>query len=237
MLSKIIIKDNNVELIKYIALLCMVMDHVNKYLLNYSIPYFFEMGRLAMPLFGFILAYNLSRESYYNNPEKLKKTFIKLLLFGVIATPFYILLGGVKFGFWPLNILYTFAVSVVIIYVIEARQNIKYWSLTLALTFSIGGSLVEYWHPAVLLVVSAWWYFKTPNFYALVGIIISLIGLSLINGNAYAALSIPLLLVLNLKDIPFFRLQNFFYWFYPIHLIALLLIRIPMANAGYLFFI
>lgn len=231
------ITDNKVELIKYVALLCMVMDHVNKYLFNYSIPYFFEAGRLAMPLFGVVLAYNLSRESYIKEPEKLKRLIVKLVLFGVIATPFYVLLGGVKLGFWPLNILFTFAISALVIYIIDIRHKIKYWPLALATTFSFGGALVEFWHPAILLVVATWWYFRTGSRYAVIPLIISFVGLYLINGNAYAVLAIPVLILLTNINLPLIRFKHLFYWFYPIHLIALLLIRIPMAEAGYLFFI
>ena len=49
-----------------------------------------EFGRIAMPLFGFILAYNLAI------PEMLRRgvnfrSMRKMLFFGLLATPVYVL--------------------------------------------------------------------------------------------------------------------------------------------------
>ena len=60
-------QDGGIEALKWLALASMILDHINKYLFNYSIDYFFEIGRLAMPLFGFIFAYNMARDK--KNPK------------------------------------------------------------------------------------------------------------------------------------------------------------------------
>lgn len=44
-----------IELVKWVALLLMVGDHTNAYLAKYSIPYLYELGRIAFPLFALIL--------------------------------------------------------------------------------------------------------------------------------------------------------------------------------------
>ena len=49
------------EALKWLALLLMTLDHVNKHLLHASVPELFAAGRLALPLFGFVLGYNLAR--------------------------------------------------------------------------------------------------------------------------------------------------------------------------------
>ena len=54
--------------------------------------------------------------------------------------------------------------------------------------------------------------------------------------NAQALASLPLLLVASRVDLPMPRLRWAFYAYYPLHLAALWLIRIPMSKAGYLFF-
>lgn len=38
-----------IELVKWVALLLMVGDHTNAYLAKYSIPYLYELGRIAFP--------------------------------------------------------------------------------------------------------------------------------------------------------------------------------------------
>jgi len=55
------ISNGALEGLKYLALLFMIGDHVNKYLFNATLPGLFELGRLAMPLFGIVMAYNLAR--------------------------------------------------------------------------------------------------------------------------------------------------------------------------------
>ena len=57
-----------------------------------------------------------------------------------------------------------------------------------------------------------------------------------INRNLWALASLPLLLVASRVDLPMPRLRWAFYAYYPLHLAALWLIRIPMSKAGYLFF-
>jgi len=41
----------NPELLKWAGLLLMVGDHINKYLFNGTLPFLFEAGRVALPLF------------------------------------------------------------------------------------------------------------------------------------------------------------------------------------------
>ena len=52
----------------------------------------------------------------------------------------------------------------------------------------------------------------------------------------WALVALPAVLVASLFDLRMPRLRWVFYAYYPIHLFALCLIRIPMSKAGYLFF-
>src|SRR5277367_1315087 len=53
--------DGSLEAIKWAALVLMLFDHVNKYLFAEKLPVIFQCGRIVMPMFGFVLAYNLAR--------------------------------------------------------------------------------------------------------------------------------------------------------------------------------
>ena len=53
--------DGSLAAIKWTALVLMVFDHVNKYLYAEKLPVIFQLGRIVMPMFGFVLAYNLAR--------------------------------------------------------------------------------------------------------------------------------------------------------------------------------
>ena len=49
-------------------------------------------------------------------------------------------------------------------------------------------------------------------------------------------MALPVVLVTSLVDLRVPRLRWIFYAYYPVHLFALCLIRIPMSEVGYLFF-
>jgi hypothetical protein len=101
-MPRLVIPNGSVEALKWLALVLMTGDHVNKYLLNGTVPALFDAGRLAMPIFAFVLAYNLARPG---NLERgvYRRTITRLGLFGVVSTPICIALGGLLYGWWPLN--------------------------------------------------------------------------------------------------------------------------------------
>ena len=95
------------EALKWFALVLMTLDHINKFLCAGALPFVFEAARLVMPLFAFILAYNMARPHSMARDVQLR-TFGRLLAFGMLATPPFVVLVG-----WgPLNILFTLAFSV-----------------------------------------------------------------------------------------------------------------------------
>lgn len=55
-----ILSNDNIEAFKWLALALMTLDHVNKYLFSDNLPAAFQLGRLLMPLFTFVLSYNLA---------------------------------------------------------------------------------------------------------------------------------------------------------------------------------
>ena len=229
--------DGTVEALKWLALLLMTGDHVNKYLFNETLPYLFEAGRLAMPLFVVVLAYNLARPGTVENGAY-RRTALRLFLFGVMATPPFIALGGLLYGGYPLNILFTLLVITLATEACDraAQGRPLFWGLAL-LVVVVGGAWVEFWWPAVLLGLCVGWYVRRPNLLAAVGAVLALAALTPINGNAWALAALPVLLAARWvrPDLP--RWRWLFYAYYPLHLLALWLIRIPMAKAGYLFLI
>ena len=55
------IENKNLESLKWLALFSMLGDHINKYLFNGTLPFLFEIGRIAFPVFAFVIAFNFSR--------------------------------------------------------------------------------------------------------------------------------------------------------------------------------
>lgn len=216
-LPKVKITNGTIEALKYFALLLMAGDHINRYILESGIPFLFNAGRLAMPIFVFVLAYNLAR-SEEKNHLYYKRIMSRLLFFAVISiVPFY-LLSSLSFGWWPLNILFTLLLITAIISLIERKMI--FLSIIL---FVIGGGLVEYWWPAVALGVASWLYIKKPRLIYIAVIVASLLSLVYINGNHWALLSIPVIITSTFLRFNVDRGRLFFYYFYPSHLMLIYL--------------
>lgn len=223
----------NVELIKWLALILMTGDHINKYLLNDTMPVLYDSGRVAMPLFCFVLAYNLARPDSLINGVYTKISQ-RLMIFGLIATPAYILLGGVIDGWWPLNILFTLQAVTIICYYIESGER-KHQFFALMIFFGYG-AVVEFWWPAVAMGICIWLYYKKGRgeFIFLAFVCCAL--LSVINQNFYALLAIPLIAITGNIRMKLPRLKWFFYAFYPAHLYLFLALQRYLTTKGYLFF-
>lgn len=228
---RLVLSDGMVETLKWLGLILMTGDHINKYLFNGTLPMLFEIGRLALPLFVFVLAYNLAR------PHALecgvyRRTIIRLMVFGGLATPAFITLGGIRFGgFWPLNIIFTLLTFTVTAYLIEKGRF-----FSAGLVFLVGGGLGEFLWPAIVLGLAIWSYCKRPSLMAVTAALIACASLWFTNHNMWALAALPAIQLATHFNLRVPRLRLFFYGYYPLHLILLLLIRIPMRKAGYLFF-
>ena len=217
-LPRVAVSDGTLEALKWLALLLMVADHINKYLLHDASHTIFNAGRIAMPLFVFVLAYNLARPDAYQRGAH-SRTMKRLAHFGLLATPPFIALGGLLAGWWPLNILFALLSLTAIIYCLE-QQTI--WGYLIACAvFIVGGSSVEFWWPVLAFGTALWWYCKTPQVGPLIIAVLALLSLRLINGNYWALAALPILIASTAFTIPVPRYQRLFYYFYPLHLTLL----------------
>ncbi len=221
------LSDGAVEAMKWLGLILMTADHAQKYGLI-ALPGVYEAGRMAFPLFAIALAYNLARVQNHD-PAVYVRVLTRLLFCGALASIPFIALGGLGFGWWPLNCMGTLAVAVCIMYVIESRR--PFWKIRAASVFLLGGAMVEFWWPGVALCVGAWLYMKHPTGGALLLWLAGTACLTLINGNGWACASFAVLAVMvSCVTIALPRASRFFYLYYPAHLAALVLLglRIPV---------
>lgn len=220
-LPELVLTSGAVELLKWLALALMTLDHINKHLLHASVPAIFALGRVAMPLFALTLAYNLARpgalqRGVYSRVAK------RLALVGAVSSAPFIALGGLSWGWWPLNIMAMFLASTCVMYFWEKGGT---WGAVGAIAaFSIGGGLVEFWWPGAALCVSAWRYFKRPSLAALCICVGSTASLYAINKNHWALAAFPLLLLASTIKPKLPRLPNVFYAYYPAHLVVIWLL-------------
>jgi hypothetical protein len=229
-LPRLVIAAGTLEALKWLGLVLMSVDHVNKYLFNGTNAAAFAMGRLALPVFAFVLAYNLARAGILARGVYLR-TAIRLLVFGLLATPPFIALGGLIGGVYPLNIMFTLLVATAVIFLVDSGRMV-----TAILVFAAGGVLVEFWWPALGLCVAMWLFAQSPNRSNLLLVIACCAGLQVVNGNAWALAALPIILSASYWKLTARRWRWLFYAYYPAHLTALWLLRIPMKKAGYLFF-
>lgn len=224
------ISDGSIEMVKWIALVLMTLDHVNKHLFHGAYPALFDAGRLVMPLFGIVLAYNLARpgSATWLAPAKVLP---RLVVAGAVATVPYMLLGGLAWGWWPLNIMFTLAVATGVILLL-ARGGTKA-HLVAAATFIVGGAFVEFWWPGVAVVVAAWGLFTGRPAVIVGPVAAGILGWTALQSlnlgaftNVWALAAIPLLLLMAKLQPTVPRVRWVFYAFYPAHLLAIWLLRV-----------
>jgi hypothetical protein len=213
------LSNGAIEALKWLALILMTGDHVNKHLLHDAYPLLFALGRIASPLFCFVLAFNLARSETLERGVY-ARTITRLSIFALIASIPYTALNSMKpgyifFGWWPLNILATLTVATTCIFFLDRGRRLD--TAMLIPTFIIGGAIGEFWWPAVLLCISTWLYCRRPRWTSLFFIFVSMMGFSVINQNLWAFAALPLLFISQFFRPDISRTKLFFYIFYPAH--------------------
>ena len=230
---RLVVSDGTLEALKWLALLLMTADHANKFLFNGTNGAVFAAGRLAMPLFVFVLAYNLARPGV-SERGGYARTMRRLALSGVLSLPAFSIMGGFNAALRPLNIMFTLLVLTATLDLVEGRTAGN--CIAAAVVFLAGGAGVEFWWPALAIGIAVWWYSKRPGMLPPLLALAALAALYFVNGNLWASAAVPVIFLTSLADPPVPRLRWAFYAYYPLHLFALCWIRVPMAKAGYLFF-
>ena len=221
----VILADGTLEALKWLAAVVMVLDHTNKFFFAESMGVVFAAGRVVMPVFGFVLAYNLAR------PQALargvhRRMLVRLGITALIATPIVIALnhGVVEHNaWWPLNILFTLWVVVAMVALMEQGGWARY--LLAALLFLVAGAFIEYLWFGLLTCLGAYGYCRDRSAPRLLGLFLGVLSLTVINGNAWALMALPLIALGCRLHLQLPRSKWFFYAFYPAHLAVLLLVK------------
>ncbi len=217
-LPRLTFSNGQLEILKWSALVIMTLDHVNKYFFKDALAVVFDIGRVAMPIFFFILAYNLARPGAMEKGVY-QRVIKRLAISGMLASIPYIALGGLAVGWWPLNIMFTLLVITITIYLIESEHFIL-----AQVVFFLGGSVVEYWWFASAFGIAVWSYYKKPSWIAFSLAILACASLFIINRNNWALLALPLLFLASRINFNVPKKRLIFYAYYPLHLAVIWLV-------------
>ena len=205
------------EALKWAAAFLMLIDHVNAYAFAWAFPPMQAAGRLVLPIFGFVLAYNLAS----SDDARLRRALIWLLAFGLLAQPFSMMLRKPVMpdgGWWVLNILFTFAFAVAVVVVMKRATHWIYAPIVL-LAFVVFGAFLEFHWFGVAYVVSSYYLCERRSVFALITWFITVLALTLENANAWALAAIPIIALLSGRELHLRRAPRWaFYVFYVSHL-------------------
>jgi hypothetical protein len=217
MVSAWSISNGSLEALKWVGLLLMAGDHINKYLLHDSSPALYALGRMVMPLFGFVLMVNLTRVGALESGMHLR-VMRRLAIFALLATPAFVHLVG----WWPLNILATLLLATLIVWLLE--RDGKAVRCTALIVFLVGGAVVEFWWPALLFCLGTWAFLRRPSGLRMLLWTLATASLAVVNGNFAALAALLLIWTARQIEIPLPRGRWIFYAFYPVHLSLIALV-------------
>lgn len=209
------------ETLKYIAIISMVADHANTILWDRGLDSLFAFGRLAFPLFCFLLAYN-----YVYRSQQPKRWLQRLWLMAIVTQPIFMW----AFGHWQGNIFFTLALGLSLSVVIDRfRLSTQHKTIVyglLALAIFLAGSFVEYFQAGVIAVpLLVYWLRRRDNSILILALFNFMAANFFLPQSIFVVLAfglIPLILLLNIA-VP--RLPRFWYYsFYPAHLLVLKLL-------------
>ena len=214
------------ELLKIIAIVTMVADHVGKVLYP-GLLYLQIIGRLAFPLFAYLVVLGVE------STKKPLKYMSTLLVFAMISqVPYYLAFGIAPFD--RLNILFSLLLCAVTIYYYNKRSTLAFIPLLLSIVLMTEGS-----YYVVLTAVGMRLLEDRPalGVLALVGLNLQFLFIPDIESQIQilALMAVPLVLLhtknLLKKEIlipesslAYLTRKYFFYIFYPLHLTLLFLI-------------
>lgn len=205
-------KKGKNDFLKLVGILAMVVDHVGlvffPQLLGMRV-----IGRLALPIFAAGIA------DGYQYTKNLKMYIVRLVVFGFISQAPYIFL----FESYNLNILFTLALSLVLIYSLDKRQYLLLLAI-LGISFS---PQVDYGIYGVIMA-AVFYLFRSDKILQLVTLsAITLLYSYYYNDviQSFAVLGFLMFIYFPKEQIKIILPKHFFYWFFPVHLVILIIIK------------
>lgn len=208
------------SVLKWIAVLTMVIDHVGAILFPDQI-WMRVIGRVAFPVYAYCLAEGFRYTSDY------RRYLGRLALFAILSEiPFDLAFYGVPFSFAHQNVFFTLTLGLILLWVLERFREqlllcagafvvLCFLAQALHMDYGAGGLLMVFAFYLARQGISPWigWgIFVFINLFGYAGgvqwaAILALLPIGLYSGKAGK------------------KKQRFFYWIYPLHLLLLWIIE------------
>ena len=208
------------SVLKWIAVLTMVIDHVGAILFPDQI-WMRVIGRVAFPVYAYCLAEGFRYTSDY------RRYLGRLALFAILSEiPFDLAFYGVPFSFAHQNVFFTLTLGLILLWVLERfREQLLLCAGACAVLCFLAQALhMDYGAGGLLMVFAfylaqqgtspwiGWGIFVFINLFGYAGgvqwaAILALLPIGLYSGKAGK------------------KKQRFFYWIYPLHLLLLWVIE------------
>lgn len=208
------------SVLKWIAVLTMVIDHVGAILFPDQI-WMRVIGRVAFPIYAYCLAEGFRYTSDY------RRYLGRLALFAILSEiPFDLAFYGVPFSFAHQNVFFTLTLGLILLWVLERfrEQLLLCAGAFVVLCFLAQALHMDYGAGGLLMVFAfylaqqgtspwiGWGIFVFINLFGYAGgvqwaAILALLPIGLYSGKAGK------------------KKQRFFYWIYPLHLLLLWVIE------------
>jgi hypothetical protein len=211
------------------AIITMTIDHIG-FLLFPQISIFRLIGRIAFPLFSYLIVRNIE---YTKSPWKYLS---RLLIFGLISQiPYFLFLNISQFGSegesfnLALNIFFALAMGLALCLCLDRMTRSWIYIIPSILILSIHFFVkIDYGIYGLLLMVSLFLFAKY-KYKILPSIFILLITLyfTYLTGytiQLFSLLAIPFIFLNKETYNPAHKKSMFLYWYYPSHILVLLII-------------
>jgi hypothetical protein len=216
--------DSGRELLKWIAIITMTIDHVGAVLYP-ELTFLRWIGRLAFPIFAYLLVLGMQ------NTRNIRKYFTRLFLFALISqVPFFLALDNTPFE--SLNIFFTLSFGLWFVYFFKKGSIIAFVPVFVSFLLPI-----DYGIYGIALMGCMYVLTKNTKFGAVLVVSLNALFLVPISSQILSLFALPLILLHNNGSltrkiefsenftIPAWR-KYFFYVYYPLHLALIYLIHI-----------
>jgi hypothetical protein len=210
------------ELLKWLAILTMSIDHVGAALYPQYIIFRY-IGRLSFPLFAYILVLGLE------STRDPKNYLIRLIIFAFISQIPFFLAFDIK-PWEHLNIFFTLSSGVLFLYLYEKKNFLFFIPLIVSAILRF-----DYGIYGILSISCMYFLRKDKKLGASFFLLLNILFLSISTTQSISILALPLILLHNNGGLKMTRKINaqymtwrkyFFYIFYPLHLSILYFFRI-----------